>query len=34
MLEDAENFPLFPIFSHVQDAFQAGKRGTQIVPTA
>jgi hypothetical protein len=31
MLEDAENFPFFPILSHVQDAFQAGKRSPQIL---
>jgi hypothetical protein len=32
MLEDAENVPFRPIFSHVQDAFQAGERGPHIVP--
>jgi hypothetical protein len=31
MLEDRENFPFFPIFSHVQGAFQADKRGPQII---
>jgi hypothetical protein len=32
MLEDTENVPFCLILSHGQDAFQAGKRGAQIIP--